>query len=77
MTTCSVQNVYDYLRFGERGYYVEFHHDGRIVTITRMTSCIDTMPTCRITGDGPVRDEWEPSVLESLIERLLKEEDPA
>lgn len=77
MATCTVQSTYDYLRFGERGYYVEFHHDGRIVTITRMSSGINTMPTCRITGDGPVREEWQPSILEPLIERLLKEEDPA
>ena len=74
MATYTVQNVYDYLRFGEAGHYVEFTCPDKKVVIERLSSGINTMPTCRITGDGPVHEEWQPSVLEPLIERLLKEE---
>lgn len=74
MATYTVQNVYDYLRFGKAGYYVEFTCPDKKVVIERLTHGIDTMPTCRITGDGSAREEWKPSVIEPLIERLLKEE---
>lgn len=74
MDACTVQSVYDYLRFGEAGYYVEFTCPDKKVVIERLSHGINTMPTCRITGDGPAREEWQPSVMEPLIERLLKEE---
>lgn len=73
MAACTAQSVYDYLRFGEAGYYVEFTCPGRKVVIERLSKGVNTMPTCRITGDGPARREWQPSVMEPLIDRLLAE----
>lgn len=74
MADCTVQQVYDYLRFGKPGYFVKFCCPKRTVTIQRVSGGIDTIPTCRITGDGRVYTEDRPSILEPLIERLLREE---
>lgn len=75
MATYTAEQVYNHLRYGDYGAFVQFHCPTRVVTIWRMTTGVDTMPTCRIVGDGPSSyDEDRPSVLEPLIERLLKEE---
>lgn len=56
MATYTVEQIYDYLRFGECGNFVQFQCKQRTVTIRRLTRGIDTMPTCLITGDGEPRE---------------------
>lgn len=52
MATYTVEQIYDYLRFGECGNFVQFQCKQRTVTIRRLTRGIDTMPTCLIGFRG-------------------------
>lgn len=48
MADCTVQQVYDYLRFGKPGHFVKFCCPKRTVTIQRVSGGIDTMPTAAL-----------------------------
>ena len=74
MADCTAQQVYDYLRFGKPGYFVKFCCPKRTVTIQRGSGGIDTMFFFIFTGYCVFYTEDRPSILEPLIERLLREE---